>query len=143
MKITKRQLRRIIKEELSRALNENQGKKLDRSEWKDLFDRVRSGKQKTMARDWKDRSREPSTEEDIAAVRAWLSSNGYEDSNVFDGTDSSWKTQASADDFLIQGQATSGDFDYHTMKKGAEPVNLAFIKSVANNAEPVYAYVRY
>ena len=87
MKITKRQLRKIIKEELSRALNENQGKKLDRSEWELLLDQVRSSKHKTMARDWKDRSREPSTEEDIAAVRAWLSSNGYEDSNVFDETD--------------------------------------------------------
>ena len=143
MKITKSRLKRIIKEELSRSLNENQGKLLDRAEWKDLFDRVRSGKQKTMARDWKDRSREPSTEEDIAAVRAWVSSIGNQDSNVFDGSDPSWKTQASADDFLIQGQATSGDFDYHTMKKGAEPINLVFIKSIANNAVPVYAYVRY
>ena len=57
--------------------------------------------------------------------------------------DPSWKNQASDKDFLILGQATSGDFNYHTMRHGDEPINLVFIKSVANNTEPIYAYVRY
>tara|TARA_R100000951_G_scaffold116777_1_gene130702 strand:- start:6799 stop:7200 length:402 start_codon:yes stop_codon:yes gene_type:complete len=126
-------------------INENRGKSLQQAEWKELIDRVKrnkSGNAKLMARDWEDRSREPSTEKDVAAVRAWLSSNGYQNSNVFDGSDPNWKIQASDEDFLILSSATSGDFDYHTMKKGAEPINLVFIKSVSMN-EPVYAYVRY
>jgi hypothetical protein len=143
MKITKNRLKQIIKEELSRVLNENQGETVGQSEWEHLLDNVRNRKHKTWARDWKDRSRESSTEEDIAVVRAWLSSNGYEDSNVFDGKDPSWKNQASDKDFLILGQATSGDFNYHTMRHGDEPINLVFIRSVANNTEPIYAYVRY
>ncbi len=135
---------KLILENWNNFVNENKGRSLERAEWKELIGRVRSpGSIKLMSRDWEDRSREPSTEEDIAAVRAWLSSNGYQDSNVFDGQDSNWKNQASDEDFLILSQATSGDFDYHTMKQGAEPMNLVFIKSVSNKTKPVYAYVVY
>ena len=131
-------------ENWNKFINENKGKSLGQAEWKELIGRVKSpGSIKLMARDWQDRSREPATEEDIAAVRAWLSSNGYQNSNVFDGQDPDWKNQASDEDFLILSQATSGDFDYHTMKQGAEPMNLVFIKSVSNETKPVYAYVVY
>ena len=144
MKITKTQLKQIIKEEISRVLlKESKGKVLNRAEWKELLDRVKSKKQKTMSRDWTDRSREAATDKDVAAVEAWLSTSGYEDAKVFDGTDPEWETQASDKDFLILGQATSGDFDYHTMKAGAPPINLVFIKSRGEKTEPVYAYVRY
>ncbi len=135
---------KLIIENWNKFVNENKGRSLEQAEWKELIGRVRSpGSTKLMARDWEDRSREPSTEEDIAAVRAWLSSNGYQDSNVFDGQDPNWKNQASDEDFLILSQATSGDFDYHTMKQGVEPMNLVFIKSVSNETKPVYAYVAY
>ena len=134
---------KLILENWNNFVNENKGKSLEQAEWKELIGRVKSGNTKLMARDWEDRSREPSTEEDIVAVRAWLSSNGYQNSNVFDGQDPNWKNQASDEDFLILSQATSGDFDYHTMKKGAEPINLVFIKSVSDKTDPVYAYVRY
>ena len=96
-----------------------------------------------MSRNWTDRSRKATTDKDVAAVKAWLSTSGYEDSSVFDGMNPKWKTQASDKDFLILGQATSGDFDYHTMKAGAPPINLVFIKSRGEKTEPVYAYVLY
>ena len=137
---------KLIMENWNKFVNENKGRSLEQAEWKELIHSVKSNKSgnaKLMARDWQDRSREPATEEDIAAVRAWLSSNGYQNSNVFDGQDPNWKNQASDEDFLILSQATSGDFDYHTMKRGAEPMNLVFIKSVSNETKPVYAYVVY
>ncbi len=143
MKMLMENWNRFINEEESRVLNENLGKVLDKFHWQDLLDRVHDGKSKIMARDWKRRSRQPATEEDIAAVRGWLSSNGYEDSNVFDGKDPSWKTQASDKDFIIWGLVTSDDFNYHTMKSGDKPINLVFIRSAAKNEDPIYAYVRY
>ena len=61
MKITKTQLKQIIREEISRVLlKESKGKVLNRAEWKELLDRVKSKKQKTMSRDWTDRSRDRS-----------------------------------------------------------------------------------
>ena len=56
-------------ENWNKFVNENKGRSLEQAEWKELIGRVRSpGSTKLMARDWEDRSREPSTEEDIAAV---------------------------------------------------------------------------
>ena len=121
MKISKRQLRRIIKEELEEGMMDN---------IKGFFTKNKP---------------ERSTDKDFSAVKSWLSSNGFGESEVFDGADRAWQNEANDEDFVILRQfITATDFDWDKMNNSAkEEINVAFIKSVGNNTKPVYAYVRY
>ena len=146
MKISKRQLRRIIKEEIA-LISESSttGKETSSTDWKDTQGHFAKKDKYTWGREWKDRSREGSTDKDFSAVKSWLSSNGFGESEVFDGADRAWQNEANDEDFVILRQfITATDFDWDKMNNSAkEEINVAFIKSVGNNTKPVYAYVRY